>query len=47
MQLLDTKQYFAEVEPSDWLCKLSMLGDKKEEFSSSAEFKYEVEVVFL
>ncbi len=47
MQLLDTKQYLAEVEASDWLSELSMLGDKKEEFSSRAKFKYEMEVVFL
>ena len=47
MELLNAKQYLAEVEASDRLCKLSMFGDKKEEFSSCAKFKNEVEVVFL
>ena len=47
MKLLNAKQYLAEVEASDRLCKLSMLCDKKEEFSSCTEFKNEVEVVFL
>ena len=47
MQLLNTKQYLAEVEASDWLCELSMLGDKKEEFSASTKFKNKMEVVLL
>ena len=47
MKLLNAKQYLAEVEASDRLGKLSVLGDKKEEFSSCAKFKNKVEVVFL
>jgi hypothetical protein len=42
MELLNAKQYLAEVEASDRLCKLSMFGDKKEEFSSCAKFKNKV-----